>query len=205
MKYFSEQILGDSAPSIEQGEEYIELLQDTVRSIGRDVVTTRRFPGKAFYLPGGLTEWSTPDTQHHTHIEHDRHYSGLVRYIGDGARKLCVLEMESWFRPKTNEYYSERNMYRMTWDARRVTDAQVLKQEIFSRANNIAIALPRGFRDDMVFEIAEDAGSDDDLISFRYADIDAMTEAGMFALYDRTQEFQRDIADARGIRCDANH
>ena len=49
----------------------IEQMQAAVRSVPPgEAKVTQRFPGKAFLLPGAVTEWSVPDRKFRTHIEH---------------------------------------------------------------------------------------------------------------------------------------
>ncbi len=205
MGYFGERLVGWDAPTIEQGEACIELMQAAVRSVPPgEAKVTRRFPGKAFLLPGAVTEWSVPDRKFRRHIEHDRHYSALVRY-GDVARKLVVLETESWFQPEGDQYYTERNMYRLEWDGAAMRDAQVLRTEILSPATTYAVALPRGYRDDLLLEVTEELEFDEetnmykDPKSYRMLTHELLRETDVDNLLDRMAQFQQGMVSARGI------
>jgi hypothetical protein len=205
MGFFSEHLVGRDAPVAEQGEDCLELLYDTVCALGGDVKVTTRFPGKAFLLPGGLTEWSAPDLRLRTHIEHDRNYAALVRYVGDTAKKLVVLETESWLiRPEKALYYTERRMYRLQWDTE-VVDAQALKVEIVSPKEVHAQALTRGYRDDLLLEVTEELEFDEDKNewkdprSFRSTEHELLTAADIDILLNRIEQFRGDAVSARGI------
>ncbi|NCU38361.1 hypothetical protein EOL96_04880 [Candidatus Saccharibacteria bacterium] len=204
MGYFNKRAVSHEGPVIEQGEELVSLMYDTLGMINKDVKIPKRYPGKAFLLPGSVTEWSRPDAKDRVKIVHDRTYSASVRHVGDGAKKLIMLEFEAWYRSHTHEYYSERNMYRVEWRGAEMIDAQVLRQEMISPAQATGVAVPNLFRDDLVMEIVDEQRFDDNGVtipprSYRYLSYDLLTEVDLDSLLDRTQQFQGDLVSARGI------
>lgn len=178
----------ERAPTLEQLGEYRDLMIDTTHEAGKGVRVFADKPGTEFIIPGSMTEWTRPDRKMRTHVEHDRNYAASYKTLGETARRLLVLETESWLTAGGLEYLTLRNMYRFSWDEDGpVTEAQAFKWEIISRSNVEAEVLPYPIKDVMMMEI-DRVGE-----PFRFMEHELVDEVAFDCLLDRTDLFRRDI------------
>jgi hypothetical protein len=182
----------ERAPTPGQLEEYRELIIDTTHEAGKGVRVFADKPGTEFIIPGSMTEWTRPDRKMRTHIEHDRNYAASYKTLSDTARRLLVLETESWLTSGKHNYLTLRNMYRFSWEKDgAVTEAQALKWEIVSRSNVEVELLPYFAKDVLAMEI--DRTDDAESAPFRFLEHALVDEVAFDCLLDRTDSFRRDI------------
>ena len=178
----------ERAPTLEQLGEYRDLMIDTTHEAGKGIRVFADKPGTEFIIPGSMTEWTRPDRKMRTHVEHDRNYAASYKTLGETARRLLVLETESWLTAGGLEYLTFRNMYRFSWEEDGpVTEAQAFKWEIISRSNVEAEVLPYPIKDVMMMEL-DRAGE-----PFRLMEHALVDEIAFDCLLDRTDSFRRDI------------
>lgn len=132
--------MGADRPTVEQIEEYHELMTEILHNQGRGVrlgrvgerANTR--VGTEYLLPGAHTDWSIPDNKFRTHIERERRYSASYRKdMGEAAGRLLVLESDSV--RVGDEYKTRRNFYRFGWhELMGVYEAERLPMNIISDA-----------------------------------------------------------------------
>ncbi len=200
MGYFTEKLVGGDSPSVKQAELCRDLLYDVVRGDGKDVKVSERYPGRAFLLPRGLVEYTAPDTKRRVRIERDRNYAASIQF-GDAACKLIILETESWLiGPDSNEYRTDRNVYRVEWNAARVIDSQCLRQEMISPATTFGAILPHDFKDYLALEVVAEQNPEEDISPwFRCMQHGLLTDDAVTQLLDRIEMFGRDAQAARGL------
>lgn len=81
-------------PSIDQLEEYYELMRDTLHSIGRGVRVSSTYPGKERLLPGFLDEFSGDSES-----MRQRSYAATMRRLGETGAVLAVAENDHILLP----------------------------------------------------------------------------------------------------------
>lgn len=201
-------------PSIEQIEEYRDLMVGIVREQGRGIRVgrpgdrARTRVGTEYMLPGAHTEWSIPDKKFRTKILRERRYSASYRAsVGEAASRLIVLESDSV--RVDDSFKTRRNLYRFGWhELMGVYEAEVLPVEIVcdARTDMELIETDFGLRATAMFDHERTIESlDDDKTAGYMRSINpmrdtespwqAVTEVEFDGLLFRTGEFSRDLLD----------
>lgn len=175
----------EHGPSVDQLEEYRDLMTAIVRATHRGVKVTPRFPGTEFLLPGSFTQWSEPDAEGHLHIERDRTYSASYKQLGEGAHKLIVLESDSVLMAHQKRYATNRRVFRFGWQDDVVYDSQALYTEIISDAPSIIDIAAAGERTIGISELEEHCDP------FRYSEHMLTDKTGVECLMHRTERYSR--------------
>lgn len=132
-------------PSLEQIEEYRELMETIVHSTGKGVrrarigERARTRIGTEYFLPGAHTELRIQGKgeEGYPRTERERRYSVSYRQaLGVEAGRLLVLESDSVYLPETDVYSTKRRMYRFSWHDMPIGpfQAEVLPIDIVSDA-----------------------------------------------------------------------
>lgn len=175
----------DHSPSVDQLEEYRDLMTGIVHAMHKGIKVTAQFPGKEFMLPGSFTEWSDPDAEGNVRIERDRTYSASYKHIGMGAHKLIVLESESVLIPKQQRYTTHRRMFRFGWANTTVHDSQAMHTEIISDAVSALTMVAGREKKVGISEIDEHADP------FRYTEHLLIDESDFDCLMYRTERYSK--------------
>lgn len=175
----------EHSPSVDQLEEYRDLMIGIVHAMHKGVKVTARFPGTEFILPGSFTEWSEPNMDGHVQIERDRTYSASYKHIGMGAHKLIVLESESALLPNRQRYTTHRRIFRFGWANSTVLDSQATHTEIISDTNSAISLVGKDKKPVIVSEIDEHNDP------FRYSEHILVDEKDVDCLLYRTERYSR--------------
>ena len=200
--------LGPNRPDVEQLMDYRDLLETIVRQQGKgirvarmgELATTRI--GTEYFMPGTMTEWSTPNKQLETKVVRELRYSASMRRIGERAGRLLVLESDS-VRVQPETFGTKRNIYRFSWNEDgEVFESEVMPIEIFSSAPADAEVMqfePYGIKDVLSFDQEHTAEYGGEYSRFvnpatNYQnDWELVDEAGFDGLLYRTDIFGKEI------------
>lgn len=131
-------------PSVDQLEEYYELMRDTLHSIGRGVRVSSTYPGKERLLPGFLDEFSGDGES-----MRQRSYAATMRRLGETGAVLAVAENDHILLPPNPQgggwrYSTFRALYKFSWDTRiGMYESRARVFDIISAARTDAEVLPR--------------------------------------------------------------
>ena len=198
-------------PTVEQLQEYRNLLVDVLHRQGRDIKYSAHYSKDAhvranteYLTPRTLTEWTEATDDIPSQIERDRAYCASVRRMGEGALRMIVVEHENQLTAVPEEgsesgelqmtevYVTERRQYLVAYNPLVGTyEAQVGQLHKVTNAKSESELV---FMDELTETNDEERREEVDEVVWRDA-----TAADFDELIERTRQYADDYDAAHPV------